>query len=102
MHDKSALCRVITEYKTAARTAISHGEVVENVIGPPKIDVSAFLSLESVKDFNEQLPRVDRWASLMNLSFEDVDMFVRLGNIYLQWCLMRVSTISSSLFCYFY
>ena len=88
---------MITEYKIAARTAISYGDSVESIIGPPKIDVSAFFSLESVQDSDEQLPRVDRWASLMNISFDDVDVFVRLGTIYLQWCLMRVGIPKESL-----
>ena len=95
-NDISMLSRAISQYKITTRTAIFRNAPVEDVIGPPEIDVSAFLKSKDSKDCKRQFPRVGRWLSLINNTFDDVDVFVRLGCMYLQWHLMRVSTLSRS------
>ena len=91
VHDDSPLSRVASDYKIAARRAITHGTPIEEIFGPAEIDVSAFLDDESATNAELHLPRVDKWASFVNKSFRDVDVFVGLGCLYLHWSLMRVS-----------
>ena len=92
--DGSALSRAIYHYRNTARTAICQNTPVEDIIGPPEIDVSVFLKNQDSKEYKERFPRVDRWLSLINNTLDDTDVIVRLGCIYLQWHLMRASTIS--------
>ena len=96
-NDKSPLSRVCSHYKIAARKAIAHGVPVVDILGPHEMDVSSFLNDEVGRDSAQYLPRIDKWASLVNKSFEDVDVFVLLANVYLHWNLMRVSTSIVSL-----
>ena len=90
--DRSPLSRVCSDYKIAARKAIAHGVPAAEILGPSEMDVSSFLNNEAARDSGRSLPRVDRWASLVNKSFEDVDVFVLLASVYLHWSLMRVSS----------
>ena len=90
-HDESPLSRVASDYKIAARKAIAHGVPVQEILGFLDVDVSTFLKDDESQNPEQDIPRVDKWASLVNKSFEDVDVFVRLGSAYLHCCLMRVS-----------
>ena len=90
--NRSPLSRVCSEYKAAARKAIAHGVPARDILGPLEMDISSFLNHEVGRDSAQYLPRVDKRASLVNKSFEDVDIFVLLANTYLHWNLMRVST----------
>lgn len=91
-NDSSPLSRVCSDYKAAARKAIAHGTPAADILGPPDVDVSSFLNSEVGSASVRSVPRVDKWASLVNKTFNDVDVFVLLASVYLHWNLMRVSS----------
>ena len=82
----SALCRVYTDYRTAAQQLIaSNLSALSSIIGPDYVCVDLF--------FRERRPddaqSVCNWASELAKSFKDFDVFVRLACALLYTYLMR-------------
>lgn len=82
--DSSPLSRVVQDYRDLARQAYSN---TRHVNVQTRTDVTAFFKDRIIERVAE-VPTTSDWASEMNKSFEDVDMFVRLACLYFQTHLM--------------
>lgn len=79
--------RVISDYRSAARQQIAGGNPITAMLDMQTTNVQAFFQARNTVGF----PTVSEWASEINRGSVDVDMVVRLANVLLQTCLMRVS-----------
>ncbi|KAK7515291.1 uncharacterized protein IWZ02DRAFT_62426 [Phyllosticta citriasiana] len=82
--DPSPLSRVVQDYRDIARQAYSN---TLRVSVQTRTEITAFFR-ERIIERGAEVPTTSDWASEMNKSFEDVDIFVRLACLYFQTHLM--------------
>ncbi|KAK8169291.1 hypothetical protein IWX90DRAFT_172581 [Phyllosticta citrichinensis] len=82
--DPSPLSRVVQDYRDMARQAYSN---TRRVGVQTRTDVTAFFRDMTVER-GTKVPTTSDWASEMNKSFDDIDIFVRLACLYFQTHLM--------------
>ncbi|EKG18284.1 hypothetical protein MPH_04479 [Macrophomina phaseolina MS6] len=83
--DSSPFSRVIQDYRNLARAHFQTTPLPDLT----RTDVTYFFTPRtSATRADEQVPAISTWASEMNRSFEDVDVFVRLACLYFQTRLM--------------
>lgn len=85
--DSSPFSRVIQDYRDMARSAFQ----LQPLPDLSRTDVTYFFTDRSISGHPpEDIPTISTWASEMNKSFEDVDVFVRLACLHFQTKLMMV------------
>ncbi|KAL0264662.1 hypothetical protein SLS55_000613 [Diplodia seriata] len=81
--DDAPFSRVVQDYRNLARMHYARQPMPELC----RIDVTYFFVERTAAA--DDVPSISTWASEMNKSFEDVDVFVRLACLYFQTQLMR-------------
>lgn len=91
----SPLCRVISVFREGARTRITQGQPLDDILGPARFDVSRVLKgVGDPQDFS-----VPGFAINLMKTFPAYDITIRLASVLLLTRFMRVSRFSPLRFC---